>query len=104
MSNATPHEENTERSMILFVAGDERNSRTARANLSRLNEEYLGGRSNIEIVDVLEDYQKAIECRVLLTPTLLIVQPPPPVRIIGTLENTTKVLAALGLTRGEICA
>jgi len=90
------------RNLILFVAGDDRNSQTARANLSRLNDEYLDGSSTIEIVDVLQDYQKAIECRVLLTPTLLVVSPPPSVRIIGTLENTNKVLAALGFPpKGE---
>jgi circadian clock protein KaiB len=81
--------------ILLFVAGEESHSRAARANLAHIQECCLGDKSQIEVVNVLEDYRKALEWRVILTPTLLVVSPPPVVRIIGTLDDTSRVLALL---------
>lgn len=36
---------------MLFVAGDERNSQAARANLSRICEDHLHGRAEVEVVE-----------------------------------------------------
>ena len=84
--------------MMLFVAGDERNSQTARANLHKLCDQYLRGRAVVEIVDVLTDYRKALEFRVLITPALVVLHPAPMARIVGTLEDTEAILAALRLS------
>jgi circadian clock protein KaiB len=83
--------------MILFVVGDERNSRQARENIERFCEKHLQGRSEIEVIDVLVNYKKALECRVLITPALVVLSPPPTVRIAGTLEDASRVRAALCL-------
>jgi circadian clock protein KaiB len=85
----------------LFVAGEEPNSRQAEENLKRLCETYLKDGYRIEIVDVLEDFQSALENNVLVTPTLILVSPPPKVTIFGNLRDTEKVFAALRLTGGE---
>jgi circadian clock protein KaiB len=82
----------------LFVADDEPNSKQARENLARLCQTHLTGRYEIEIVDVLEDFKTALENNVLVTPTLIVAAPRPPVRILGNLSDTGKVLAALRLT------
>jgi len=86
--------------MILFVAGDERNSRLARENLARLCESDLQGRCEVEIVDVLVNFAAAIEHQVLLTPCLLWVEPPPGAMIIGNLSDLKRVRSALHLDHG----
>jgi len=80
--------------MRLFVAGDASNSRKARANLERICEERLGGDAEFEVIDVLEDFQTALDCGVLVTPEL-VVEAPVSVKIAGTLSNPEQVLAAL---------
>jgi circadian clock protein KaiB len=85
----------------LFTAGEEPNSREAKENLKRLCETYLKDGCRSEIVDVLADFQSALENNVLITPTLILVSPPPKVTIFGNLSDTRKVLAALRLTGGE---
>ena len=81
----------------LFVAGHESNSIQARANLLRLCKEYLYGRHEITIVDVLKDATAAFQHHVLLTPTLMLVAPRPTVLLLGNLSDTKRVLAALRL-------
>jgi circadian clock protein KaiB len=86
--------------IILFVAGDERNSRVARENLARLCAKDLQGRCDVEIVDVLENFAAALEHQVLLTPCLLWVEPPPGAMIIGNLSDLERVRSALHLDHG----
>jgi len=81
--------------MVLFVAGNEINSEKARANLSDLCRDHLGGRG-FEVVDVFQDHSKALQWKVFLTPALLVFSDTNPVRITGNLEHTDRVLAALG--------
>jgi circadian clock protein KaiB len=85
----------------LFVAGEVPNSTQAKENLKRICETYLKDGYQSEIVDVIEDFQSALENNVLVTPTLILLSPPPKVTILGNLSHTKKVLAALRLTGGE---
>ncbi len=82
----------------LFTADDEPNSKQARENLIRLQETHLKGPHKKEIVDVLKDFQTALENNVLVTPCLILDSPLPKVTVFGNLSNTEKVLAALRLT------
>ena len=52
---------------------------------------------NLEIINILQTPQRAIEDKVFATPTLVKVSPPPPRRIIGDLSDKRKVTAALDL-------
>lgn len=83
--------------LMLFVAGDEKNSRLARKNLQRLCDTELGSDCEVRIVDVLEDFALALEHNILLTPALLVLAPSPRALIIGNLSDMTKVRRALGL-------
>jgi circadian clock protein KaiB len=85
----------------LFVAGDESNSSQARGNLARLCEEHIKGRYKIETIDVLKDPAAAHEDKVLVTPTLILIKPLPKVTVLGNLNDTKQVLAALRLTHVE---
>lgn len=84
--------------MLLFVANDELNSKQAKDNLKRICDTHLKGRYRNTVIDVVEDFQLALEHNVLVTPTLILVEPSPRVRIFGNLRDTKKVLEALRLT------
>lgn len=84
-------------SFRLYIAGGTVNSAQAVANLGALCRTYLPERHQIEIVDVFREPKRALEERILMTPTLLKLGPTPTGRIIGTLSQTQLVLQALGL-------
>jgi circadian clock protein KaiB len=81
----------------LFVAGTGRNSVEARHNLTELCEKHLKGRYRIDIVDVFRSTTAALAHHVLITPTLIRVEPRPGVTIVGNLSDTRLVVAALQL-------
>ena len=85
----------------LFVAGDESNSSQARRNLTRICEEHIKGHHKIDIVDVLKDAAAAHKNNVVVTPTLILVKPLPKVIVLGNLNDSKQVLAALRLTGDE---
>jgi len=85
----------------LFVAGNGSNSAQARGNLARLCEEYLKGRYQIDIVDVLKNPAIALKHSVLLTPMLIMLKPRLGVSLLGNLSDTKKVLATLRLIGDE---
>jgi circadian clock protein KaiB len=85
----------------LFVAGNESNSSQARGNLARLCEEHIKGRYKIDVVDVLKNAAAAHKNGVLVTPTLILLKPLPKVTVLGNLNDTGQVLAALRLTGDE---
>lgn len=79
----------------LYVAGDAPNSIAARANLRRLLAPYAGAYS-LEIVDCLKQPMRALQEGVLVTPTLLRLEPGPECTIVGTLRDGARVLETLG--------
>lgn len=85
----------------LFIAGNEPNSRHAKQTLKHLCETRLKGNYTLEIIDVLEDFQTALDNRVLVAPTLIVLAPQPPATIIGSLADIQKVLTALNLPASE---
>ena len=84
-------------SLRLYVAGDGPNSREARANLATILEDHPDTRYHLEVVDFLREPQRALADGIIVTPTLVRMSPPPRQKIIGTLRDTVKVLAALGI-------
>lgn len=85
------------RKLMLFVAGNEPNSVTALANLNRLRQCVRGCEIDVEVVDVLVHHPMALERRILITPCLVLVHPPPEVMIVGSLTDLDKVRLALRL-------
>lgn len=80
----------------LFIAGNEPNSCLAEQNLRALCLAYLPARHHIEIIDVLQDFEAALQAMILVAPAV-VVMAPRPVTLFGTLTDTAKILAALGL-------
>ena len=81
----------------LFITGQTPRAQSAIDHISRICEERLPGRSQVIVVDVLEDPQSAEDERIIATPTLIKMMPPPLRRIIGDLSDTEKVLIGLDL-------
>ncbi len=82
----------------LFIAGEEPNSSKAVFVVTRLCEERLKERYELQIVDVFKDYQSAIEHRVVAVPCLIVESPEPRRVIVGSLADEKKLLTTLGLT------
>jgi len=82
---------------MLYVAGDAPNSAQAIANLGEFCRGNLKGRFEIEIVDVFREPKRALSEGVFMTPTLVVLSPPPVRRIVGTLSHTQTLMRALGL-------
>jgi circadian clock protein KaiB len=88
-------------SFRLYVAGDGRNSATAVANLTALCHARLQGRHRIEVVDVFGHPDRALADRIVMTPTLVRVEPAPTRRVVGTLQVADDVAAVLGFAGGD---
>ncbi|WP_075353937.1 circadian clock KaiB family protein [Desulfovibrio sp. DV] len=84
-------------SLRLYVAGQTPKSLEAFANLKKICEEYLQGRCEIEVVDLLENPHLAREYQIVAIPTLIRKLPQPIKKIIGTLVDTERVLVGLNI-------
>jgi len=96
-SESTPADDSAEWVLRLYVAGQTPNCLKAFANLRRLCEEYLQGRYQIEVIDLLENPRLAKGHQILAIPTLVRELPEPVRKIVGDLSNTEGVLVGLDL-------
>jgi len=87
--------------MRLFIAGNEPNSKQAIEFLARFCEKYLPDRYEYDIIDVLENYQAALDNKIIAVPALLIEAPPPKRIIIGSLQDEERLLKITGILSGE---
>lgn len=81
----------------LYVAGEGPNSAAARANLRRLLAELEPSSYALEVIDCLREPMRALQEGILVTPTLVRLEPEPAQTIVGSLSNGRRVLEALGL-------
>ncbi len=81
--------------LTLYVTGTSPRTKIAIDNLDRICKQELDGRYELEIVDVLENPQRAEDEKILATPTLIKQLPLPLRRVIGDLSDKEKVLLGL---------
>jgi circadian clock protein KaiB len=81
----------------LYIAGHTAKSVAAVANLTRVCEQHLAGRYEIELIDLLQTPRLAAGDQILAIPTLIRQLPAPLKRIIGTLSNEEQVLIGLDI-------
>ena len=81
--------------LTLYVTGSSPRAKVAIGNLQRICEQELKGQYELEIVDVLENPQRAEDEKILATPTLIKQLPLPLRRVIGDLSDKDKVLLGL---------
>ena len=81
----------------LYVAGQTPKAVRAFSNLRKICDEYLEGRYDIEVIDLVENPQLGRGDQILALPTLVRHLPTPIKKIIGDLSNTERVLVGLDL-------
>ncbi|MDB6123895.1 MAG: Circadian oscillation regulator KaiB [Pedosphaera sp.] len=98
-SSKAPSQEAWE--LRLYVAGQTSKSVTAFANLKKICEEYIPGKYNIEVVDLLINPTLAKGDQILAVPTLVRKLPVPIRKILGDLSDTERVLVGLDLRQRD---
>lgn len=86
----------------LYVAGNTPNSMRALKTLRNILETEFQGVYALKVIDVLKNPQLAEEDKILATPTLAKILPPPVRRIIGDLSDRERVLIGLDLLYEEL--
>lgn len=81
----------------LYIAGDAPNSAKAKANLRAALAGFPSPQVDVEIVDVLQDPERALSDGILVTPMLVRFAPLPERRVLGNLRDLAVLLRALGL-------
>ena len=86
----------------LYVAGNTPNSMRALKTLRNILETEFRGVYALKVIDVLKNPQLAEEDKILATPTLAKILPPPVRRIIGDISDRERVLIGLDLLYEEL--
>ena len=86
----------------LYVAGNTANSMRALKTLHDILETEFKGVYALKVIDVLKNPQLAEEDKILATPTLSKILPPPVRKIIGDLSDRERVLIGLDLLYDEL--
>ena len=100
LNGNSPEEDNDASSswnLRLYVAGQTPRSLTAFKNLKEICEEYLKGKYQLEVIDLMENPTLARGDQILAVPTLVRKLPHPIRKIIGDLSNTERVLVGLDI-------
>ena len=84
----------------LFVTGMTPRSTQAIARIKAICEEYLGGRYDLEVIDIYQQPAVAKQEQIIATPTLIKKLPPPLRRLVGDLSDKRRVLLGLNI-RGQ---
>ena len=83
----------------LYVTGMTQRSTEAFATIKALCEERLQGRYELEVIDIYQHPQLAINEQIIAVPTLVKMLPAPLRRLVGDLSNAERVLLGLDLRR-----
>ncbi len=89
----------TRYALRLYVTGMTPRSARAVQNITRLCEEHLKGRYDLDVVDIFQQPDRARENQVIVAPTLVKTSPLPLKRLIGDMTDTDSVLRALNVKR-----
>jgi circadian clock protein KaiB len=81
----------------LFVAGNSSRSNQTVHTLRVLCDQRAPGRYQLEVIDIYQQPALARQAQIIATPTLIKLDPQPKKILIGSLAQTERVLAGLGL-------
>jgi circadian clock protein KaiB len=82
----------------LYVAGCSPRSARAIADFQRLCRDILTGQCDVEIIDIYQQPELAVQAQIVAVPTLVKSAPGPLRRLIGSLAETAEVLKSLELS------
>ncbi|MDB5335046.1 MAG: thiol-disulfide isomerase [Planctomycetaceae bacterium] len=83
----------------LYITGMTPRSTEAFATIKALCEQRLQGRYELEVIDIYQHPQLAIDEQIIAVPTLVKLLPAPLRRLVGDLSNVERVLLGLDLRR-----
>ena len=86
----------------LFITGRTSHSVRALENLQKICDIDLKGHYELEVIDVLEDPERADMDKILATPTLVRRLPEPMRKVIGDLSDRDKVLMGLDIFNSDV--
>jgi circadian clock protein KaiB len=81
----------------LYVSGDSENSHRALANLKAFIRENPEKPIMLEVIDLMVEPQRGAGDGIIVTPTLVKVEPSPGRRVVGDLKHTLTLRVALGV-------
>ena len=81
----------------LYVSGATPRSTEAIAKIKDICEDYLPGHYDLEVIDIFQQPQLAVQEQILAAPTLVKQSPGRLRRMIGNLSNTRLILQRLGV-------
>jgi circadian clock protein KaiB len=81
----------------LFITGHTEKSMRAVRNITELCERHLAGAYDLEIIDVYQQPELAVEHQLVAAPALFKLSPLPPRKMVGDMSDTGRVLAGLGI-------
>jgi circadian clock protein KaiB len=82
----------------LFITGHTQKSMRAVRNITQLCEQHLAGAYDLEIIDVYQQPELAVEHQLVAAPALFKLSPLPPRKMVGDMSDTGRVLAGLGIS------
>ena len=85
----------------LYVAGQTPNSQRAISAITKICNEYLAGRHDLEIIDIYQDPEASAEAELFAAPTLIKSLPLPLRRLVGDMSEENRVLLALNIKPEE---
>ncbi len=85
----------------LFIVGDSPSGKKAHANFLKIRDTLLAREVELEIVDILEEPDRAESDRIIAVPALVRVSPAPTFRIIGDLTDGTKIRTFFSYGTGD---
>lgn len=81
----------------LYVTGTTPKSLRAITNLKKFCDEFFPGRSQVEVIDMYEEPERASQAQVVVSPTLVKDAPLPIRRLLGDLSDRQHLMAALAI-------
>ena len=81
----------------LYVSGATPRSTEAIARIKNICEEYLEGQYDLEVIDIYQRPELAVQDQIVAAPTLIKESPGTLRRMIGNLSNTRVILQRLGI-------
>jgi circadian clock protein KaiB len=82
----------------LYISGTTSRTEKSLLNLRRKLAEQYDTRYELDVCDVTENPQAAENDKILATPTLVLISPPPARRIVGDFADAEKIVLYLGLS------
>ena len=86
----------------LYITGTSPRSCLAVANIRSICEEFLPGRYDLDVIDIYQQPEEALDQQIVAAPTLVKKFPLPSRRMVGDLSNRDRVTAALNLDREKM--